>query len=365
MLLILFTVFSIYQFTFAAVPEHLINIEDFIASINSDAIIIDARSPIEFNYAHIPSAINIPIFNNDERAIIGTAYKQQSREKAIALGLKFFGNQMQYYLSQINNAANTNGLKIIYLHCARGGMRSEALSHLFSSYGYTVKRLIGGYKSYRNWVLQQFEKDYNFKIIGGRTGSGKTDVLHELLQLNAAVIDLEGIANHKGSAFGSINMPPQPKQEMWENKLAKALFLNRNELIFIEDESQRIGNLQIPNSLWKCIREKQLLYLDVPLTIRHTNIIKDYGHLNLEELINAVQRISKKLGGLDTKNIIQCLHEKNIELAFGLLLTYYDKQYDKATNARENIKTIKKQIALGNFEIKNMAQAILNNTHNE
>jgi tRNA 2-selenouridine synthase len=336
----------------------LITIDAFLKASENN-IIVDVRSPIEYEYAHIPNAFNIPIFSNQERAIIGTAYKQQSKEKAIAIGLKYFGNTINTYIKLATDFSAQNKSNKIYIHCARGGMRSEAMAHVLDAYGFEVYRLVDGYKAFRNWALQQFELDYNFKIIGGRTGSGKTTILKAIQKLGGAIIDLEGLANHKGSAFGNINMPPQPKQEMWENELAIQLYKNKNNLIYLEDESQRIGNVQIPNALWYTIRLKQLLYLDIPLQIRHTNIITDYGKLNTAELKNAVLRIAKKLGGLDTKNIINCFNENNINLAFGLLLTYYDKQYDKATNTRENIEKIKVAISLENFEIEYIAAEIL------
>lgn len=332
---------------------------DFFLENSKNTIILDVRSPSEFAYAHVPGAFNLPIFNDTERAIIGTAYKQQSREKAIAIGLQYFGKQMPIYLEMANALALQFNAKQIFVHCARGGMRSQALAYLLDAYGYEVCQLIGGYKAYRNWVLMQFELDYNLKIIGGRTGSGKTKILKAIKQLNGAIIDLEAIAKHKGSAFGNINMPMQPKQEMWENELATLLNKYNKNTIYLEDESQRIGNLQIPNALWHTIRIKPLLYLEIPLHIRHANIIEEYGHLNINDLIEAVNRISKKLGGLDTKNIINCFNENNINLAFGLLLTYYDKQYDKATNARENIEKIMYKMKLDNFESEHIAKEIL------
>ena len=215
-----------------------INIDDFImeaGSIIGSSIIIDVRSPAEYEHAHIPAALNLPLFDNDERAMIGTTYKKQSREEAIKAGLPLFGNKMLSMIEAVETwiaaiQKDNNVTKpTLFVHCWRGGMRSAAVAWLLDLYGYKVVQLTGGYKAYRNWVLEQFTIPYTLKVLGGYTGSGKTEILQALQEKNYAVIDLEGIAHHKGSAFGAIGQVPQPSQEMFENILAKKLWeVNKN-----------------------------------------------------------------------------------------------------------------------------------------
>jgi tRNA 2-selenouridine synthase len=334
--------------------------------------VLDVRSPGEYIHAHIPTAINLALFTNEERKIVGTAYKQQSRQVAIKLGLDFFGVKMKGLVEEVEKMLDVRSkmyespLKkdpdvhptsnIVLIHCWRGGMRSAAVAWLLDMYGFTVYTLIGGYKAYRHWVLQQFTLQYSFTIIGGYTGSGKTQVLHQLKKENKNIIDLEALANHKGSAFG--NMGNQPTQEMFENLLGSGLYDVRctmyEELhnhkpktincIFIEDESQRIGNVKIPNTIWQQMRQSNVLFLDIPFDQRLEYITTEYGKLTKETLVNAIIRIQKRLGGLETKNAINQLLENNTIESFRILLNYYDKWYLKGLNTRENLSTFLNKI---------------------
>ena len=224
-------------------------------------------------------------------------------------------------------------------------MRSGGVAWLLDLYGFKVYTLIGGYKSFRNWVLQQFNKSYNFNVLGGYTGSGKTEVLQALKSHGHKVIDLEQFANHKGSSFGSLGMPEQPSQEMFENKLAVALSIlsktssENNQYtneIWLEDESQRIGSVNIPIPLWQQIRSKHTYFLNVPFNERLEHIINWYGKGDREKLIAAILRIKKRLGGLETKTAINHLVEDNMKECFSILLKYYDKWYLKGLNNRDN-----------------------------
>jgi tRNA 2-selenouridine synthase len=207
-------------------------------------------------------------------------------------------------------------------------------------YGFEVYTLVGGYKAYRNRVLQQLEKDYNLNIVGGYTGSGKTKILEQLEAVRQPVINLEAIANHKGSAFGGIGQPPQPKQEMFENLLAQDLEKFNNEwegkAAWIEDESQRIGVLNIPHSFWKLMRTKPVYFVEISFEERLEHIISEYGSLNKEKLVDAIIRIQKRLGPLETKTALAHLASENIMECFRILLSYYDKLYHKALHNREN-----------------------------
>ncbi len=319
-------------------------VEEFLEMTKSCPV-FDVRSPGEYNHAHISAAHSLPLFTDEERKIVGTLYKQDSREKAIKKGLEFFGVKMVKMVEEVETLIG-NKPKIVLVHCWRGGMRSAGVAWLLDLYGFTVYTLSGGYKSYRHWVLEQFTKPYPFKIIGGFTGSGKTIVLQEMEKIGFTTIDLEGLAHHKGSAFGGINMPVQPSQEMFENKLAIALndsnkkVQEQNKFIYLEDESQRIGLVNIPTDIWNQMRNNPVYFLQIPFDERLQHIVSGYGKGDKEKLVNAVMRIKKRLGGLETKNAINFLLEDNTTEAFRVLLFYYDKQYQKGLENRDNWEQI-------------------------
>lgn len=330
--------------------------------------VIDVRSPGEYTHAHIPNAHNLPLFDDEERKVVGTAYKQKSREEAIKLGLEYFGVKMR---KMVEYAEQISTNKTILVHCWRGGMRSAGVAWLLDLYGFKVYTLSGGYKAYRKWALTQFEKPYPFKMIGGYTGSGKTQVLHELKRTGYAIIDLEGISHHKGSAFGALGQPEQPSQEMFENKLAMQLHLEMielpekklNDTIWLEDESQRIGLVNIPNSFWDTMRSSPLYFLDVPFEKRLEHISAEYGIFEKEKLVNAIIRLQKRLGNQNTKNAISFLLENNVKESFRILLNYYDKYYLKALNNRDELTALLHNIVCNNVDIKTNTNKIINCLH--
>lgn len=362
-------------------PVQKIIIEDFL-KLAKQYPVLDVRSPGEYKHAHILHAYSLPLFTDDERKQVGAAYKQQSREMAIKIGLDFFGIKMKRMVEEAERMAsdfastnNQQQTKGIIVHCWRGGMRSAAVAWLLDLYGFKVYQLIGGYKAYRKWVLSQFEKDYNFNIVGGYTGSGKTLLLHELANCGNTIIDLEDLANHKGSAFGALENIPQPGQEMFENMLAEKLFATSDGLknkagiadanntplpaIFIEDESQRIGNLQIPMQLWYKMRKAPVFFIDIPFEHRLNYITEGYGKLKKEKLQEAILRIQKRLGGLETKNAIKFLEEDNIKECFRILLSYYDKWYNKGLQNRENLSLLLNKIPCAGVDTAINTQKLL------
>jgi len=288
--------------------------------------------------------------------------------------------------------------KTVLIHCWRGGMRSGAVAWLLDLYGFKVLSLSGGYKAFRNWVLQQFEKEYSFRILGGYTGSGKTYLLHELKNQGEKIIDLEQLACHKGSAFGNIGFNPQPSQEMFENMLAVELDEAVNSFrlpvtacrladdsenaaggergpadgeelqttniklqtpIWLEDESQRIGLVNIPMLLWKTMRQQPVYFLNISFEERLQHIVNEYGKADKEKLVNAILRIQKRLGGLETKTALNFLVENNIKECFRILLTYYDKHYLKALNNRETGAPLITKIECCNVDAKENAKQLL------
>lgn len=317
-----------------------LNIDTFIARSDGHPV-LDVRSPKEYMHAHIPGAFSLPIFSDEQRAAIGTIYNHEGRIPAVDKGLDFFSDTMK----QIGPAAleiferlHPGGDPVFFIYCWRGGMRSGAVGWLLSLYGYKVFILEDGYKSFRKWALEKFEQQYKFHILGGFTGSGKTDVLKELKAMGKQVIDLESLANHKGSAFGSLGMGEQPQQEMFENLLAMALHQNQQqqsrEPIWIEDESKHIGKSFIPKPLWERFRKSPFYFVEIPEDRRLEYIVGQYGRFDIEELKASVLKISKRLGGQETKNVLEHLEMRRIREAFGILLKYYDKMYRQSLEIR-------------------------------
>lgn len=312
-----------------------ITIQEFL-ELRTSSVVLDVRSPSEYAHAHILGAISLPLFTDEERKEVGTSYKQQSREHAIKIGLDYFGAKMRKVVDEVEIIVQKASAKKVIVHCWRGGMRSAGVAWLLDLYGFDVYVLTGGYKSYRRWVIQQFERQYNFLIVSGYTGSGKTIVLKELEKKGEQVVDLEGLAMHRGSSFGGMDIA-QPTQEMFENKLGEALVgiqASSSDIVWVEDESQRIGNVNIPPPLWHTMRNGKVSFIDVPFKERWAHIIDEYGSIAIQELIDATCRIQKRLGGLETKNCVAFLENNNIAQAFEILLRYYDKQYLKAFGKR-------------------------------
>jgi tRNA 2-selenouridine synthase len=297
-----------------------LDIEAFI-QLAPQAVVLDVRSPGEYNHAHIPGAISLPLFTDEERKVVGTAYKQQNRETAIKIGLDFFGPKMRGIVEKTEAlcaakkiVGENTEVKVqipVLIHCWRGGMRSGGIAWLLDLYGFKVYTLAGGYKRFRNYVLASFNLPINYNVLGGYTGSGKTKVLHELNKKGKRVIDLEGLANHKGSAFGAIGQPECPSQEMFENLLATAIrkFADNEEPVWIEDESQRIGPLNLPHGFWNALKMSPVYFLDIPFEKRLSQLECEYGKLEKEKMVNAIMRIQKRLGGLETKTAINFLLE--------------------------------------------------------
>jgi tRNA 2-selenouridine synthase len=239
---------------------------------NEYQITIDVRSPLEYEHAHIPGAYSLPLFNNEQRAIVGTTYKKQNRENAIKIALPMFGDKMLAMVNEVEKwvidfkEKNDGVNPTIFVHCWRGGMRSAAVAWLLDLYGFKIIQIVGGYKSYRKWINSQFELPYELNVLGGYTGSGKTEILHALQSRGENIIDLEALANHKGSAFGAIGQAPQPSQEMFENILGLKLsqLIIQNKRVWVEDESQRIGTVMIPVCFFKLMRNSVCYFINIP-----------------------------------------------------------------------------------------------------
>ncbi len=312
--------------------------------------IIDVRSPGEFEKGHIPGAINIPLFSNSERADVGTAYKKQSKEKAMEIGLKYVEPKLDDFIQQAREIA-PDGRVIV--HCWRGGMRSKAFAkHLYDNGFADVSTIIGGYKAFRNYALDSFSKEAKLCTLGGYTGSGKTYILHQLGDMGDQVIDLEGIANHKGSSFGGIGQGEQPTIEQFENNLFwKWKNLDYSKTIWVEDESHRIGSVNIPMNFYENMRSKPVLFVDLPQTERVKHLVTEYATFPKSELAISINHISKRLGGENTKKALQSIENGDFEYVAEITLKYYDKYYLRGLNKRENQKNIfKMDLSTINFK---------------
>ena len=313
--------------------------------------IIDIRSPAEYSQGHWPNAINLPLFNNEERAKIGIAYKREGREKAILLGLKFTGPKLlelkdslekvsKLKPENINKENSTSSLKI---YCWRGGMRSSSVGWLASLLNLKPAILLGGYKSYRKWVLQQFMHDWPVRLIGGRTGTGKTDLLLTMAQKGFATIDLEGLANHKGSSFGGLGLPEQPTSEHYENLIAENLNLlseTSPKGIWFEAESPNLGRCRIPNELFKQMKSAPVLQIDRSKKERIRQLVKVYAKHNKEDLKESTKRISRRLGPQRTTLALKAIEIEEWDEACKAMLDYYDRCYEYELAKSAQIETI-------------------------
>ncbi|MBF9142504.1 tRNA 2-selenouridine(34) synthase MnmH [Hymenobacter properus] len=295
--------------------------------------ILDVRAPIEFAQGHVPGALSLPLFTDEERARIGTAYKQVSQERAVHMGLEFFGPKMSAMVKQAKKLAPG---KEVRLHCWRGGMRSGAVLWLLELAGFKVHLLDKGYKDYRRAVLASFAAPRPWRVLGGLTGSGKTDVLRVLAAAHGQpVLDLEGLAHHKGSAFGAIGQPAQPTQEQFENNLAAALEqLPPDVPVWVEDESRQIGRLTIPLPMFEQMRQAPRYVLQVPREARVAKLAAEYGAENPAELAAAIERLHKRLGGLATQQALAAVEAGDFERMVERVLDYYDKTYTHGLTPR-------------------------------
>lgn len=308
-----------------------VNIQEFL-KLSEIHPVVDVRSPGEFDYGHIPNAHSLPLFTDEERAVIGTAYKQINRETAVNKGLEFFGPKMKQYVKDAKKIGNGNTFLV---HCWRGGMRSASMAWLLELYGYKIYLLQGGYKSFRRVALECFDEPREMLVLGGRTGSAKTLILKELAKSGEQVIDLEGLAHHKGSAFGGLGEKPQPSQEMFENELFfQLLKTDKTKTVWIEDESIMIGMRVVPKSLFEQIRTGRIIFLDIPFHVRSEYLTAEYGKFEATDLKSAITRIQKKLGGVGAKTALEAIDNGNMKEAFEICLMYYDKTYTYGKDKR-------------------------------
>ena len=309
-----------------------------------DGVIIDVRTPAEFEQGHIANAINIPLFSDEERVVVGTIYKQVGKEEAVDKGLEFVGVRMAQMVKQAKMASNG---KPIYIYCWRGGMRSGSVAWLFSTAGLQVNLLVGGYKAYRREFDIMLDKaEFKLIILSGATGCGKTEALKLIQERGEQVIDLEGLANHKGSAFGGFGQAQQPTTEEFINRLHhKFLEFDTNRVIWCEGESMLIGHVYLPKKLYDKMQISHKIVVEMSIEQRLDRLMVEYGEFPMEMHEIAFNKIRKRNGSDVTDRAIDLIKDGQILEAAKIALAYYDKSYRKGAVAQEKL--------LGNITIDN------------
>lgn len=308
-----------------------VSITDFLAALPG-AVCLDVRSPGEFAAGHLPGAESFPIFSDAERALVGTAYKQESANKALELGLLYVGPKMPAF---VREARRLSAGKPLLMYCWRGGQRSAAMAWLLSQAGLDVLLLEGGYKAWRQYAHQLFEQKWPLRVVGGFTGAGKTETLVHLQKLGAQVLDLEALAKHKGSAFGGLVHEPQPTNEHFINLMAMHLLsLDPNQWVWVEDESRMIGSINLPVPFYQQMEAAPCYLLEVSIKRRIQRLLAEYGRAKSDVLQQNFVRIGKKIGGQQVNVAIQALQEGDLTTAASIALRYYDKAYELDLKAK-------------------------------
>jgi len=330
------------------------NQPDFTELFLNDVPLMDTRAPGEFSQGGFPSAINLPLMTDDERARVGTCYKHSGQEAAIKLGHKLVSGKtkearIQQWISHITK--HPEG----YLYCFRGGLRSHTVQQWLKDTGYHYPLIQGGYKVLRRFLidtLDQQSSDKRFVVLSGRTGTGKTRILNQL----PGQFDLEHHANHRGSSFGR-HVSPQPTQINFEHQITIDLMKNNNDIVYVEDESQVIGSVHIPDSLLASLNNSKIIVIEKSMKQRIDVVIEDYvidlsqqfrskhdeeeGFIKYADyMLSGTDRIRKRLGGLmhqQVKSQMTTALEQQIKhndlsahriWIANLLSHYYDKMYD-------------------------------------
>jgi len=301
-------------------------------------LIIDVRSPVEFSAGHIPGATNVPLFSDDEREHVGTLYAESGREVALEKGLEYVGPKMAGFVRQtrelLADGTTKSESQMAFVHCWRGGMRSQSFAWLLGTAGFDVRVLEGGYKAFRKMAHRQIGFRHRMIVLSGLTGAGKTEYLKRFQDAGEQIIDLEKLANHRGSSFGALGLGDQPTTEQFENRLFTALeVLDPDQRVWVEDEGSRLGRVVVPPRFVKQIRRAPAVFLDVPKARRLDNLLLEYGELDSGGLVHATRGIQKRLGGQNVVEAIEAIESGDMRKAANITLSYYDRSYLKAFSA--------------------------------
>ena len=308
------------------------SIKDYLESIRNIPT-IDVRSPLEYEHGHIPIALNLGLLNNEERKIIGTTYKKSGNQAAVIQGYQLVGPKFSLYIEEALRIAPDKNINV---YCWRGGLRSNIMAFVLHTAGFKVNLLKGGYKAFRNWTSDSLSEYRKIKVIGGKTGSGKTLIIEQLRKIGEQVINLESVANHRGSAFGSLGQIAQVSNEQFENLLAMEWKdINSNKTLWLENESRTIGSNVIPLAIFNHMQKAITFDIQLPLDERINYIVKEYGCFNQTELANNTMKLKKRLGNLRLQQALDFLSENRISEWASIMLEYYDKTYIYGNSKRE------------------------------
>jgi len=310
----------------------IVDIETALKRREQGALLVDVRTASEFNEASIPGAVNVPILNDEERVEIGTLYKEQGSDIARIRGVEVVSPKIPQLIQTINSL-RTNSRRPIIIFCWRGGLRSRAMTAFLQLAGFPAFQLRGGHKAFRHHVVDFFDNGHwgRMLVLRGLTGVGKTRVLQQLSQQDQPVIDLEGLANHRGSAFGGVGLGQQPGQKQFESLLWDALQkVPEGSWALTEGESRHIGKIILPVRFFQSLQIEKTLWLETELENRIEIILEDYSVSELAEeaFIQPIQSLQRRLGITEVENMLELLRQKNWhELVSELMLKYYDPLY--------------------------------------
>ncbi len=291
----------------------------------SDYVWVDVRTPAEYRRGHVHGAFNLPLFTDEERAEVGTIYARQGKNAAIERGLELTGPRLAE-MSRTGKALSKKGRLMLY--CWRGGMRSASVAWLLRLQGVDLEVYPGGYKGYRDVFDDLLGQDWRFVVLGGPTLCGKTDVLKALASRGEQVLDLEGMARHKGSAFGGLGQEPQPGNEEFSNLLHfKMEGFSPDRIVWCEDESLNMGKVVMPRRFYDLLTVSPLLWLERPLEVRIGRGMQEYGQMPSRELAACLEKLRKRMGGDVVNRGLAAIGSGDLPAAIESTLAYYDKTY--------------------------------------
>ncbi len=309
-----------------------ISVKDSLAL--EQVLFIDMRTPAEFSKGHIPGAYNLPLFENEERAEIGTLYKQVGPETAKSRGLDIVAPRLPGLVRTISEYASLG--KEIVIYCWRGGMRSGSVVSVLAMMGIRTRQLQGGYKAYRNYVLERlqgFTVQAKAVVLCGSTGTGKTQLLYHLARLGVPVLDLERLANHRGSVFGHVGLGGCCTAQSFDSLLLAELErVNQGDYFVVECESKRIGNLYLPECLYEAMQVGYKVLVKTPLALRVSRLCEEYvqedNAASVKALIASMQRLQKQCGQRKIAEWTEQLEQGDFPNVIETLLKeYYDPIY--------------------------------------
>lgn len=304
--------------------------------LRGEYVLVDVRSPREYSEATIPGAVNVPLFNDEERALIGTIYTRESTEKAKKIGVDIVSKKLPQIYEEIKNLEEKYHKVVMF--CARGGMRSASIAELLGALGVKIERIKGGYKGYRaviNEELPKLNEEVTYVVLHGNTGVGKTEILKKLIEHKRDVVDLEGFANHRGSILGSVGLEETYSQKYFESLIYEKLKSRKTNYVFIEAESRRIGKVLVPEYIHNKMKEGIHIFLDADLDFRSNLIINEYtkGKNCNEELCDAIMKIRKYISVANLEQYCERIRNNDYtDVVKELMIKYYDPLYMHSSN---------------------------------